>query len=47
MWDVLNVFVIDGVVMILVSCVNFLLIYMVLMVRVVDFVVEELKWGNL
>lgn len=46
-WDVLNVFVIDGVCMMFFFCVNLFFIYMVLIVWVVDFVVEELKWGNL
>lgn len=46
-WDVFNVYVIDGVCMIFSVCVNLLLIYMVLIVCVVDYVVCELKVGNL
>lgn len=45
-WDVFNVFVIDGVVMILVGCQNFFLIYMVFIVCVVDYVVQEFKKMN-
>lgn len=45
-WDCFNVFVIDGVCMILVGCQNLFLIYMVFMVWVVDYVVQEFKKMN-
>lgn len=46
-WDVLNVYVMDGVCMILLVCVNLLLIYMVLIVCVLVYVVDSLKNGDI